>query len=127
MPLVNSIGPLRLARALLPNLRAGSGRKIVNLTSKMGSIADNSSGAAYAYRASKAALNMATKSLAIDLQAEGFLCIVLHPGWVQTDMGGSKAPVAVEDSIGGMLTVMDGLDAGDNGEFFDFSGARVPW
>lgn len=124
---VNSIGTLRVTRALLPALRSGADKKIVNLTSRMGSIEDNSSGAAYSYRASKAALNMVTRSLAIDLGPEGFICAVLHPGWVMTDMGGESAPVTTEDSIAGMLCVIDSLSAEDNGEFYDFTGATVPW
>ncbi len=124
---INSIGPLRVTRALLPALRRGADKTIVNLTSRMGSIEDNSSGAAYSYRASKAALNMVTRSLAVDLGPEGFTCAVLHPGWVMTDMGGKSAPVAVEDSISGMLRIIAGLSAEDNGEFYDFTGARVPW
>ena len=124
---VNSVAPLRVVKALLPQLRAGKGKKVINLTSRMGSIEDNGSGAAYAYRASKAALNMETRSLALDLRSAGFVCVVLHPGWVATDMGGANAPVSVADSIKGMLEVIDGLDAGDSGEFFDFTGARVPW
>ena len=124
---VNSVGPLRMAKALLPNLRAGGRKTIVNMTSRMGSIADNSSGAAYAYRASKAALNMETRSMALDLGAEGFTCIVMHPGWVQTDMGGSRAPVTVENSIAGILGVIDHLDGSDSGKFFDFTGVEVPW
>ena len=124
---VNSVAPLRLVQALLPRLRAGKGKKVINLTSRMGSIADNGSGAAYAYRASKAALNMETRSLALDLRDEGFVCVVLHPGWVATDMGGANAPEPVASSIKGMLDVIDGLEAADSGEFFDFTGARVPW
>lgn len=81
----------------------------------------------YSYRASKAALNMVTRSLAIDLGPEGFICAVLHPGWVMTDMGGESAPVTTEDSIAGMLCVIDSLSAEDNGEFYDFTGATVPW
>lgn len=124
---INSIGPLRVTRALLPALRRGADKTIVNVTSRMGSIEDNSSGAAYSYRASKAALNMVTRSLAVDLGPEGFTCAVLHPGWVMTDMGGGSAPVAPEDSIAGMLRVIAALSAEDNGEFYDFTGARVPW
>lgn len=124
---VNTIGPLRVIRALLPALRCGADKKIVNLTSRMGSIQDNSSGAAYSYRASKAALNMVTRSLAIDLGPQGFVCTVLHPGWVMTDMGGKMAPVAAEDSVSGMLRVIAALTPDDNGEFYDFTGARVPW
>ena len=123
----NTIGPLRVARALLPGLRAGGDKKIINITSRMGSISDNSSGGAYSYRASKAALNMATRSLALDLAAEGFVCLVLHPGWVQTRMGGSGAPVMPEDSVAGMLRVIDKASMDHSGEFFDFTGASVPW
>ena len=124
---VNTLGPLRLTRALLPSLRAGGDRKVVNITSRMGSIEDNSSGKAYEYRASKAALNMATKSLAIDYEDDGFVCVVLHPGWVQTDMGGAGAPVKPEDSISGMLRVIDRLSPDDNGDFLDFTGESIPW
>ncbi len=81
----------------------------------------------YSYRASKAALNMATRSLAIDYRAEGFICVVLHPGWVATDMGGAGAPVQPEDSITGLLRVIDGLQPADSGEHIDFTGTRVPW
>ena len=124
---INTVGALRVFRALLPGLRAGSGKKVVNMTSRMGSIGDNTSGAAYSYRASKAALNMATRSLAVDYRAEGFICVVLHPGWVVTDMGGAGAPVKPEDSIFGLLRVIDGLQASDSGEHIDFTGTRVPW
>jgi NAD(P)-dependent dehydrogenase (short-subunit alcohol dehydrogenase family) len=124
---VNTLGAMRVTRALLPGLRAGEGKKIVNMTSRMGSIADNGSGGAYAYRASKAALNMVTRSLAIDLLDDGFVCVVLHPGWVRTDMGGRGAPTPPEESAGGMIRVIDGLRPQDSGEFFDYKGERVPW
>lgn len=124
---VNSLGPMRLTQALLPNLRAGSGKTIAELTSKMGSIEDNTSGGAYGYRASKAALNMLNKSMAIDLRREGFTCVVLHPGWVATDMGGSAAPLSADESVRGMLGVIDRLKPSDSGRFFDYSGAEVPW
>jgi len=68
-----------------------------------------------------------TRSLAIDLAPEGFVSVVLHPGWVVTDMGGAGAPVEPVDSVGGMLRVIDGLSDVDNGEFYDFTGAPVPW
>ncbi len=124
---VNTVGTLRVTRALLPALRRGEGKTIANIPSRMGSIADNSSGGAYSYRASKAALNMVTRSLAIDLKPEGFVCLVLHPGWVQTRMGGDSAPVTPEKSIAGMLRVIDGASADVSGEFFDFEGQKVPW
>ena len=124
---VNTVAPLRLAEGLLPSLRQGSDRLIVSLTSRMGSIQDNTSGGSYAYRASKAALNMVTRSLSRDLEDESFRCAVLHPGWVKTSMGGDAAPVTAEQSVGGMLRVIDSLDAESNGGFFDYTGEALPW
>lgn len=123
---VNAAGTLRVVRALLPRLRAGSGKKIVNLTSQLGSIAE-ASGGRYAYRLSKVALNMATRLLAEDLRGEGFRTVALHPGWVQTRMGGSAAPVPPEQSIRGMLRIVDGLTAEQSGRMFDFQGREIPW
>jgi len=123
---VNAVGTLRVTRALLPRLREGKGRKIANLTSKLGSIAD-ASGGRYAYRLSKAALNMATKLLAEDLRAEGFRTVALHPGWVQTRMGGTAAPVPPEQSVQGMLRIIDGLTEEQSGRTFDFQGREIPW
>jgi NAD(P)-dependent dehydrogenase (short-subunit alcohol dehydrogenase family) len=91
----------------------------------MGSIEDNSSGGFLAYRSSKTALNMAWRTLA--LANRDLVCAVLHPGWVQTRMGGANAPVAPEESIAGMRRVIDGLGPQDSGEFFDYRGERVPW
>ena len=124
---VNAVGALRVVEALLPQLRRGERRVIANMTSRMGSIDDNTSGGAYAYRASKAALNMVTKSLSIDLAADGFTCVVLHPGWVRTAMGGPDAPVPVETSVSGLLRVLDNLDTADSGSFLDFTGQALPW
>lgn len=123
----NAMGPLRLTETLLPALRRGESRIVVSLTSRVGSIEDNTSGGSYAYRASKAALNAINKSLAIDLGDEGFTCVVLHPGWVQTDMGGGSAPLAKEQSVAGMLKVVDGLAQDDSGGFFDYTGESLPW
>ncbi len=85
---VNTIGPMRVTRALLPNLRSGEMKTVVSITSGLGSIADNTGGRFYGYRESKAALNMFTRSLAAELRDDGFTCVVISPGWVQTDMGG---------------------------------------
>jgi NAD(P)-dependent dehydrogenase (short-subunit alcohol dehydrogenase family) len=123
---VNAVGTLRVVCALLPRLREGKGRKIVNLTSQLGSIAE-ATGGRYAYRLSKAALNMATKLLAEDLRADGVLTVALHPGWVQTRMGGSAAPVPPEQSVAGMLRIVDGLSAEQSGRTFDFQGRPIPW
>jgi NAD(P)-dependent dehydrogenase (short-subunit alcohol dehydrogenase family) len=123
----NTLAPLRLAQALLPAI-SRSGRKIIaNQSSRMGSIADNGSGGFYAYRASKAALNMVTKCLAEDLKGAGVIAVALHPGWVQTRMGGPNAPVTPEDCVAGQQRVLEGLSLADSGRFFDYTGANLPW
>jgi NAD(P)-dependent dehydrogenase (short-subunit alcohol dehydrogenase family) len=124
---VNAVGTLRVTEACLPALRRADGAKIVNITSKMGSIQDNGSGGSYAYRMSKAALNMATRSLAHDLEPEGMIATVLHPGWVQTRMGGSNALISPEKSIRNMLSIIDDLGPEDSGRFYEWSGEEVPW
>jgi NAD(P)-dependent dehydrogenase (short-subunit alcohol dehydrogenase family) len=123
---VNTFGPLRVTQALLSNLRAGRRRTIVNMSSQLGSIAE-SNGRWYAYRASKAALNQVTKTLSTELAAEGFVCVVVHPGWVRTDMGGPDATYAPQESVRGLTTVIETLGPDDNGRFYDFRGVQVPW
>lgn len=123
----NAIGALRVSRALLPHLRRGTAKKLVHVTSGMGSIADNGSGGFYAYRMSKAALNMMSKSLAVDLKPEGIASYVINPGWVQTDMGGASAPTPVAVSVRGILREVDAATLADSGEFLDYKGGRYPW
>jgi NAD(P)-dependent dehydrogenase (short-subunit alcohol dehydrogenase family) len=124
---VNSLGPMRVTQALLPNLRSGTRKLVVQISSTMGSIARNDGGGYYAYRSSKAALNMLNRSLAHELEDEGFVCVVLHPGWVKTDMGGPNARIEPQESIAGMLKVIDGLNAEKNGRFYNFRGEELPW
>ena len=124
---VNTIGPVRVVRALLPNLRSGERRKIVNVTTNLSSIADNTDGGFYGYRESKTALNMFTRSLAAELGPDGFICIVLHPGWVRTDLGGPDAPLSVTESVTGMRRVIEGLVPADNGSFQTYSGEQMAW
>lgn len=124
---VNAGGALRVTRALLPLIRRGGGRKLVHITSGMGSIGDNTSGGAYGYRMSKAALNMASRSMAIDLRSERIISVVMNPGWVQTDMGGHGAPTPVADSARGILAIVDRLTIDDSGKFFDFRGHTIEW
>ena len=124
---VNALAPVRIAERLAANLERGEGKLIVNITSRMGSIADNSSGGSYAYRTSKAALNMAAKSMAIDLKRKGIKVIVFHPGWAKTDMGGRSATVPVADSVGGMRAKIASLTAADSGQFFSYTGQPIPW
>lgn len=123
---INALGPMRVTQALYENLKQAKAPKIVNITSVMGSIGMNFGGG-YDYRASKAALNMLSNTLAKELGKDGFICVVIHPGWVQTDMGGSNAPVTPKESISGMLAVIDGLDSTANGKFYDYSGKELPW
>ena len=123
---VNALGPMRVTQALYKNLMQGKGRKIIDITSMMGSVSMNSGGA-YDYRASKAALNMLTNTLAKELGKNGFICVVFHPGWVQTDMGGSSAPVTPRESISGMIKVIDGLTKASNGKFYDYTGKELSW
>jgi NAD(P)-dependent dehydrogenase (short-subunit alcohol dehydrogenase family) len=124
---VNAIAPLELASALLPALRRGRGRKIAHVTSLMGSIADNTSGGSYAYRISKAALNMATRNLAHELAGDRFAVLALHPGWVKTRMGGSAAPLEASASVEGMLRVIDGAGPDRTGSFLAWDGRELPW
>lgn len=125
--LANAIGPLRLTEALLPALRHGTTRLVATVSSRMGSVGDNTSGGYWAYRMSKAAVNMAMKSLAVGLAPEGFRVVALNPGWVQTDMGGPNAQISAGESVAGMLGVIGALSTADSGSFFDWRGNRVPW
>jgi NAD(P)-dependent dehydrogenase (short-subunit alcohol dehydrogenase family) len=124
---VNALGPLRVTQALLPSLRAGGAKKVLHVTSGMGSIGDNHSGGSYAYRMSKAALNMGSRSMANDLKREGLSVAVINPGWVKTDMGGRGAPTEVTESAAGILKQLDALNAKNSGEFLDYSGKSWPW
>ena len=124
---VNAFGPLRVTRALLPNLRAGAGKRVIHVSTRMGSFGEFEGGGMYGYRASKAALNMLHRCLAEELGPEGFLCLALHPGWVRTDMGGAEATLSVEESVAGMLRVIDGLTSDDHGAFLNYDGTPLPW
>lgn len=124
----NALGPMRVTRAFLPHLRRGTTKKVLSITSGMASIEDNHSGGAYAYRMSKAALNMMNRSLAVDLRSEGIVCCVINPGWVRTAMGGKSAPTAAEDSVRGILARLDEMTIEDSGAFLDWQkGKRWPF
>ncbi|MGE5537186.1 MAG: SDR family oxidoreductase [Gemmatimonas sp.] len=124
---INSIGPMHLTDALLPRIAAGKRKVVAAVTSLMGSIADNSSGGYYAYRSSKAALNAVFKSLSVDLKPRGITSVVLHPGWVKTDMGGPNAPLEAPESVRGMRAVLAKVTINDTGRFFDYQGREMPW
>jgi len=121
---VNTIAPFLLAQSVLPAVKKAGG-KLIAVSTRMGSIEDNDSGGFIAYRSSKSALNSAWRSLAID--NPGVTCVVLHPGWVQTRMGGSSAPLQPEESVAGMRKVIEGLQPEQSGGFFAYDGAAVPW
>lgn len=123
----NTLGPMRVVEAFLGHVEKGAQKKIVTITSGMGSIEDNGSGGSYAYRSSKAAVNMVVKSLSIDLAARGITCIVMNPGWVRTDMGGPGGQLSPEQSIAGMRKVIAGLKPEDSGRFFNHDGRQYPW
>jgi NAD(P)-dependent dehydrogenase (short-subunit alcohol dehydrogenase family) len=128
---VNAVTPLMITRAFLPLLRQSASAKrrtvVANITSKMGSMDDNTSGNHYAYRASKAALNMITKSLSVDLSKDGILAYAIHPGWVQTDMGGKNALINTETSVLGMLGSITAGDAALSGKMLNYDGKVIPW
>ncbi len=124
---INSIAPILLTQLIIGSLRQGSDKKLVYITSKMGSIDDNQGGGSYIYRSSKTALNSAVKSLAVDLASDGFSVAVVHPGWVRTDMGGPNGLIDAPESVSGMIAVIDKLDAGSNGQFFNYDGSVIPW
>lgn len=123
----NTLGPMRVTEAFLGNVEKSGQKKIVTITSGMGSIEDNGSGGSYAYRSSKAAVNMVVKSLSIDLAARGITCIVMNPGWVRTDMGGPGGQLSPEQSIAAMRKVIAGLTPADSGKFFNHDGRQYPW
>ena len=124
---VNAVGPAAVTQALLPNLRAGRSRTVVNLSSGLGSISENDSGGWIAYRASKAALNQLTRTIAVELKRERFICVAICPGWVRTDMGGRGAPLSADASVAFMLKVLDGLTLADSSRFLDRHGRDSPW
>lgn len=122
---VNTVAPFEVTQALLPLLRKSANPRVIHLTSKMGSISDNVAGGHYAYRASKAALNMINRSLARD---HGWLtAVVVHPGWAQTDMGGPQATVPIAVSVQGIWRLAESAQLEDSGRFFDYQGRELPW
>lgn len=124
---VNVVGPVKLATALKNNVAKSGDRKMVVISSQVGSIAENESGSMMYYRTSKAAVNQAWHSLAQQWQDDGLTLVMLHPGWVQTDMGGENADLTPQQSVAGMRSVIDGLSQDRNGKFYDHSGREIPW
>ncbi len=124
---VNTLAPLHVSEAFADNVERSERRIIAVMTSRMGSIDDNASGGSYIYRSSKAAVNMVTKTMAVDLAKRGITAVVFHPGWVRTDMGGASAPMSVEQSVTGLRRVLARLTPEDSGRFLAWDGEEVPW
>jgi NAD(P)-dependent dehydrogenase (short-subunit alcohol dehydrogenase family) len=124
MMMVNAIAPFQLGRALLPKMADGG--KMIAISSGMGSISDNG-GDWIPYRTSKAALNMAWSSLALEAKPRGIACVLFSPGWVKTRMGGAGAEITAEKSVGDMRARIDRLTIGDSGKFLRRNGSEIPW
>jgi NAD(P)-dependent dehydrogenase (short-subunit alcohol dehydrogenase family) len=123
---INALAPLMMAEAFVDHVAASQQKKMVALSSVLGSIKSNNGGR-YFYRASKTALNMEWSVLAKDVEPKGIICLALHPGWVQTDMGGATATLTIEQSVPSMVKVIDGLKPSDNGRFLQYDGSELPW
>ena len=123
----NTLGPMRVVEALLENVAQSKLKRVVTITSAMGSIADNLSGGRYAYRSSKAAVNIVMKSLSVDLAPRGITCIVVHPGWVRTDMGGSGGKLTPAESVRALRSLIESIKPEDSGKFLNYDGKPYPW
>ena len=121
------MGPLRVSEAFVDHVARSKRKLIVTLTSGMGSLADNTSGGSIAYRSSKAAVNMVMRSLAIDLAPRGITCVVVNPGWVQTDMGGPQATLTITDSVKRLRRLIETLGPAQSGKFFNYDGREYAW
>ncbi|WP_031432163.1 SDR family oxidoreductase [Methylomarinum vadi] len=123
----NVLGVVKVAEAFTSHLQRANKPLIAAVSSQMGSIADNSSGGSILYRSSKAALNAAMKSLAVDLGSSGIGVLIFHPGWVKTDMGGANALIDAETSVAGMIQQIDGFSLSATGSFLKYDGTSLPW
>ncbi|CAH0702049.1 unnamed protein product [Spodoptera exigua] len=135
---VNTIAPIMLTKSLLPILKQAAEANnekpmgvhraaVINMSSILGSIAQNDQGGFYPYRCSKAALNAATKSMSVDLKKDNILVASMHPGWVKTDMGGKNAHLDVETSVSGIFDTINKLSDADTGKFLNYDGSELPW
>jgi NAD(P)-dependent dehydrogenase (short-subunit alcohol dehydrogenase family) len=124
---VNTLGPLRVSEVFVDNVAQSERKLIVTLTSGMGSIADNTSGGAFAYRSSKAAVNMVMRSLAIDLAPRGITCLVINPGWVRTDMGGPRGNLTPAESVTRLRRLIEKFGPKHSGRFFNHDGREYAW
>ena len=124
---VNTIAPLMLVQAFVEQVAASQQKLVAVMSSKVGSIADNSSGGSYMYRSSKTAVNQVVKSLSIDLAERGISVISLHPGWVQTEMGGPNAEISTDQSVSGLKSILQSAGPAQSGQFIEYDGSGIPW
>ncbi len=122
----NAVGPLVLTQACRELLKAGDNPRVVMISSGLGSL-QRTSGTSYAYRMSKAAMNMAARVLAFDSAMTGITTVTMNPGWVQTDMGGPSAALKPDESAGALRALINRLTSSDNGKFFQYDGSELPW
>ena len=123
----NTIAPYKLVETFHDNLQAGARKVVGVISSKVGSIADNSSGGGYLYRSSKTAVNQVVKSLSVDLADNGITVLAFHPGWVQTDMGGPNALISTTESVSGLKQQLTSAGLGNSGHFYNYDGSEIPW
>lgn len=124
---VNTLGPVRIMKALLSNVQSSKRKLVINISSMMGSIQMNSRGCCAGYRASKAALNSINQTFAVDYANKGMTFVVIHPGYVKTDMNEGRGNITSSESAAGLAAVISGLDTSDNGKFYDWQGEILPW
>jgi NAD(P)-dependent dehydrogenase (short-subunit alcohol dehydrogenase family) len=124
---VNTIAPLMLVQAFVEQVAASQQKLVAVISSKVGSIADNSSGGSYVYRSSKTAVNQVVKCLSIDLAGRDIAAISLHPGWVQTEMGGANAEISTNESVSGLKGILQSAGLAQSGQFIEFNGDNIPW
>jgi NAD(P)-dependent dehydrogenase (short-subunit alcohol dehydrogenase family) len=124
---VNTLGPMRVLESFIEHLARSERKLAITITSAMGSLADNKTGGSIAYRSSKGAVNMAMRSAAIDLAPRGISCVLIHPGWVRTDMGGSNAPLPPQESVSAMRQLIGTFGPKNSGRFYSYNGREYPW
>jgi len=124
---VNTIAPLMLVQSFVEQVAASQQKLVAVISSKVGSIADNSSGGSYIYRSSKTAVNQVVKSLSIDLASRDISVMSLHPGWVKTDMGGPNAEISTDESVSGLKSILQSAGLAQSGQFIEFNGNSIPW
>lgn len=124
---VNMIAPLLINQTLIENVRNSEKKILAAISSSMGSISENTSGRRYYYRSSKCGLNMVYKSLSIDLADQNIICVLLHPGWVKTGIGGPEAPLSAEESVYGLRIFLDKVSMEESGNFYNYKGEIIKW